>query len=753
MRKKTFALSAIFSVGILAVSCGGGGSSIAPSTTELPQVNETEKIATTPLAKEVEVGNSTAITAPDSVEVISDNYTYTKSDTGVAAPATFPTAETLQYNDTAQTDNVTEFAQQNLKPINKIVRSSNNNIALIIDNVNLNKDLTIAVSNYPSLLGLPNNGLDIFAKGALPLATYSFDIKFENDLGKRIWNLKDYLGSDNSFNIYAVLVGNFSEGNYTAFIYDYNNGTIVNSKTITLKEVKPGVYITENPLFSYPEDNIGPVVIAKQDSNIQEVNGIIEGLPPAAVGIIVLQNDKNEIVGIAKISNQAYQGYYYQEPTKAIVISAYLKQPRIIENYQVGEAINVAEDIDTKTFFNYGNATDFDKLLAKYVATAYKNDIQWNTSNIDEIKDLFYPETIESGKDYLIANDSSSLAQDFFEVVNAFISNPGDQPSNLQSLKGKTYVNNTTDSTANSTEICKIQDIVYTSNYLKISVACQYLSTSELSKTIEKTTRTIALKYENTSKVFNISVNKLEEYTDSYNGTVTYYYTDNSQGSWKLIILNSQRVIDDFKGKWTYETKDNSCLEEETCYKHSDSGGEVEEIYYLGDDVYKYIETGTAKNYAYYSNATSKVDFSLAGNYKVVIPLTVTNSSLENFTVEAEKNSGAITLTSFTSTPKVNDLTILNKVLYVKYNPQNDTVYINGYEVPYNNTSDWDILNKLSEIQQQQTVTSELEQPPTPGLTSENATSENATSENATSENGTSTNNTSNLETPPMPTF
>jgi hypothetical protein len=267
--KKVISIACAISIAGMMIGCGNGNSSNSVAITPTDSV----------VLEKTTVGSDTVALAPTSSDITSDKYAYTTSDLGLVSLVEASKAVELKSdesfieddNETAiknliSTSNTNEPLIVSAKVAKKPI-FSNDGIVTILPKFNpkLPFDTSVAVTNYKSLLAIPNNALDLLEQNLSPIATVSSDIAFYDTNGKRIWNINEKFANKNAnvsfYLIFDPQKSGLSEGTYT--LAYYKNGQF-KTKDINITKKSDGKLIAAL-------DGVYPFVITKKGGVIQKM--------------------------------------------------------------------------------------------------------------------------------------------------------------------------------------------------------------------------------------------------------------------------------------------------------------------------------------------------------------------------------------------------------------------------------------------------------------------------------------------------
>jgi len=365
--------------------------------------------------KEVNVANSKALVLPANAVNSNDRDAFTNSNIGIIEPVSFPTSEKINSSDINNYNGtVTDVIKNNIQGSNvytvtnakvapKIFSSADHKLSAIFNfNPKLPFDASVAVTNYKSLLALPNNGLDILKAGLEPIPEISGDIAYFDVNGNRMLDInKDFNESNTTVDVYLFFKDvNLTNGKYKLYTYDYNGS--YNVKDIEINNSTVQAKVVMNKISSF--------VIAKQNSNIKEINTTVDYLPPyIQLGVIAL-DDNNNVVGIGEYHNNKVNVYTLKQPSKYVYVSYFLKNgKKEVTNL---EDLNLS-DFDTDKYpLDFTKLSDNDKEILNLISSWHDYVFEWS-----ELSNYMYPEKLFS------TNNLSDFSVDLENVIETYIKN------------------------------------------------------------------------------------------------------------------------------------------------------------------------------------------------------------------------------------------------------------------------------------------------------------------------------------------
>ena len=410
--KKVISIACAIGIAGMMIGCGDDSS----SSSAIEQTTDTVVLEKTTVGKD-----NVALT-PVSGEIVSDKYAYTTSDLGLVAlvesstPVYLPKDDNDSYidenNDTALKNLIT--SSDNNEPLivsSKVAKKpirSNDGVVIILPKFNpkLPFDVSVAVTNYKSLLALPNNGLDLLNKDYAPVATVSSDIAFYNTNGKRIWDInKKFVDNDTNVSFYLVFDAEKSglkEGSYKLAVYkngeyEYKDINITKKSNGTLTAAVKGVY---------------PFIIAKKGGVITKDGQITNPFEKTSFKFAVVALDENgSVVGVGKVENNNLSLKALSNPKKYELVSYIFKNNKVETNTT---NIEITADMLNPEYPLYDNMSQDDKKQVSYI----KEEI--NEMNEDvSVSDFLNPQEYYCDEDSPV--NSEELCEDFKATINSLL--------------------------------------------------------------------------------------------------------------------------------------------------------------------------------------------------------------------------------------------------------------------------------------------------------------------------------------------
>jgi len=384
------------------------------SSTQTSAKTPTQTPATTSVkVAEVNIGNDKEVEiSPVSSEVENDDYAYTSNDLGIVTKQKIskPTKLSGKFNNAdnaiATIANVKKTPPYllNAKTIPKPITSEDGDVISLFQFSPKNPfDVSVAVTNYKSLLAIPNS-FQILQNKQIPLTDVSADIGFFDTTG-RIWDInKKYEDKNISVNITILLSNkvvkdkNLTKGLYT--LYSVENGKLF-PQTINLGE-KNGSLNGKVTL-----NKIAPFVLAKNESPQEKNISINSDFTKTnfVLPVFALKNDK--IIGMGKIVDNS--GYIYlteNNPTNYKLVSYILKNNSL--KTAKTDLIITKDDLNSKFPIADLWSPDDSNIVQK-ITTLLNNDVDISADDINDLKNVSF------------GCDNNSLWQDYNKTVDNFI--------------------------------------------------------------------------------------------------------------------------------------------------------------------------------------------------------------------------------------------------------------------------------------------------------------------------------------------
>ncbi len=400
MRKTTLSIACALAIGLSFSGCGSsGGGGVAASKTSSVDV------------KTLKLGKDSVVETPSSSEVVSDDYAYTKSDLGIVSLVKASTPVKVSKDDLSDdkpSDILKQKSSSSYTVASKVIKipitSNDGKVAMLIDfSPKLTFDTTASITNYNSLIALPNNGLDMLKQGLIPISSISSDIAFYGVDGKRIWDINDkFKKAGTTLGIYLVFSSknnDIGEGNYTLAYYDDNG-------SITTKDIN--IAKSSNGTMTVALDKVAPFIIAKKsDGNTSKEINVLSSLDKTDLNLSVVALDKDgNVIGIGKVntsslpqppqtdingtSNSANLVYFTKTPSKYKLVSYLLKKG--YKEFDTNSTPSITkDDIDPQYILADDMSAEDSSTISQI-----KSEVQYYENDIS-IQSFAYPETEACG--------------------------------------------------------------------------------------------------------------------------------------------------------------------------------------------------------------------------------------------------------------------------------------------------------------------------------------------------------------------
>jgi len=566
MKKRVLSLICITALAAALTGCG----SDSVLQTENENVSDSIDVA------KVNLGDNEVVVTPSSSEVVSDNYAFTTSDLGLVTMV--KSSEPVDVNSSSliedtKLDNIIKTSSPYIvssKVIPKPITSADGKVSMILQfDPKLKFDTTVSITNYNSLLALPNNGLDLLKEGLKPLSSVSSDIAFYNSYGERIWDINDkFKNEDTNVRIYLVFDESnpdLKEGNYTLAYYKENGDLI--KKDILIKPKSDGK-------LEVALDGVYPFIIAEKNTIDPKQIFVASDFNKTDFELPVVAFDSNgSVVGIGKATNATSllnppeADYNYTQNTSNYVylindaanykIVSYLLKNGFKE-FDSNSTTITADDLNPE--YPLVDNMNYDDM--ELIQDKMKNKIQ-TEENIFAINDYEYPEDYYCNNNYI----NSEFCNDFKNTLLSIFEN---SPNNT--LKSE-YIseNNTTCNVTSSLD----------ENKSTITVKCTdgMEDVVNISKKIDESNSTyfeisFNLKdvHSNESGNYNLYIsNDNTRYVDAVLDKYTESYTSNS-GDYTYSETNSINIqIERKKGVYYY--RQDGSISESGTYESNEGGG------------------------------------------------------------------------------------------------------------------------------------------------------------------------------------
>jgi len=633
MKKRVLSLICVTALGAVLTGCG--------SSTTNP-VSQTNNKSDSIDVANIKLGDNEVVVTPSSSEVVKDNYAFTTSDLGLVALV--KSSEPVDVNANTLEDNpgnikniisTTSPFIVSSKVIPKPIRSADGKVSMILKfDPKLTFDTSVSITNYNSLLALPNNGLDLLKKGLKPLSSISSDIAFYNSLGERIWDINDKFAKDDTnlsiFLVFDESNPDLKEGNYTLAYYNDNEELV--EKSILIKAKSNGSLVAAL-------DGVYPFIIAEKNSIDPKQIIIASDFNKTDFELPVVAFDTNgSVIGIGKATsaesllnppytdfntsqNEPNLVYLIDNATKYKVVSYLLKNG--FKEFDSNSTAIMADDLNPQypivDNMNYDDM-DFIQYKMKYKLQTAENNFA--------ISDYEYPENYFCDYDnYNYVN--SELCDDFKNTLLSIFEN---NATNV--LKSK-YVseNNTT---------CNVTASV-DENKSSITVAC----TNGVNDVIDISKKTD----DSNSTYFEVSFNLKGAHTSE-------------SGNYKLYIVNNSRYVDGLSDEFT-ESFTSDSYECGSTYSESNSIN-TQILHKKG--VYYYTQNGSISEDSSYTSCETNLTEKNSYSFKYELSKKMKDS------VNEVQNSYVLKVYNISSS---DEITITDKTLII-YKDSSGNWHINN---------------------------------------------------------------------------
>jgi len=514
------------------------------------------------------VGSDTVALAPTSSDITSDKYAYTTSDLGLISlvesskPESLSSQDLIDDNNTTAINNLISAGGTNeplivsAKVAKKPIRS-NDGIVTILPKFNpkLPFDTSVAVTNYKSLLAIPNNALDLLKQNLSPVATVSSDIAFYDTNGKRIWNINDkFAKNDTNVSFYLIFdpqKSGLSEGNYT--LAYYKDGQFI-TKDINITKKSDGT-------LTAALDGVYPFVIAKKGGVLQKTGAITNPFEQTSFKFAVVALDENgSVVGVGKVEDNNLSLYSTAEPKKYQLVSYILKNNKVDIN---STDIEITADMLNPDYPLYDNMSDDDKDTLSQIKYSISSQNMYDIS----LNDFLHPENtycINATQDMITTNE---LCNDFNSLITSLLE--GNVTDTLQeTYTGVNDVN------------CSVVSKSIDNNNTQVKIQC-------------------ANNYKTQIGEFEITTNDGKNYHINYNIISGTYSKEN--GSYDYIkdnhVIYVTNVVDSYSESYVYDEQN---------YYSKYSKKFTTKINYVGSK-YLYSQSGSvSKEYSYQDYETNE---------------------------------------------------------------------------------------------------------------------------------------------------
>ncbi|WOE69428.1 hypothetical protein RZR97_09965 [Hydrogenimonas thermophila] len=615
MKKKVFSLVCATALGVAFVGCGS-------STTTTETVNQSDSID----VATVTLGNDEVIVTPTSSDVVKDNYAFTTSDLGLVTLVKSSEPVDISENELVEDDQLSSIIDTtspfivSSKVIPKPISSADGKVSMIIKfDPKLTFDTSVSITNYNSLLALPENGMDLLKNGLKPISSISSDIAFYNSNGERIWDINDkFKNEDTNLSIYLVFDESnpdLKEGNYTLAYYK-ENGELI-EKEILIKPKSDGT-------LEVALDGVYPFIIAEKNSLDPKQIIVSSELTKTNFELpVVAFDENNSVVGIGKATSaasllnppetdlnnaQQEQNFVYlvAEPAKYKLVSYLLKDG--YKEFDTNNTTITADDLDPQyPLVDNMNNDDLELIQYKIKSKLQTAEYEFAISNFE------YPENYFCNGSYV----SNELCEDFKNtLVSIFENNPSNQ------LKNE-YVDDYNTTTCNVTSSVD-------ENKSVISVVCSngVNDSFDLNKKIDDLNSTF----------FELSYNLKGEHTNESGSYNLYITGDNS----RYIDGLSDEFTENYSSDYEYETySESNSLNTKVEYKKG---------------VYYYAQSGSVNVKSSYTSYDTNQTEDNSYSFKYDLSKKMYDSANE------VENSYALKVTDISS---ADEITITNKTLVI----------------------------------------------------------------------------------------
>ena len=560
--KKIISIVCAVSIAGLMVGCGNDdNSSTSTSTSSINSFTDTVGIS------ETTIGNKKVVlTTSTNSEVVDDKYAYTTSDLGLISlvKASDPVKITDTLDDNKTNDVINKLdTKEPLVVSAKIAKkpiSSQDKIVTILPKFTpkLPFDASVAVTNYKSLLALPNNGFNLLNNDYKPIAMVSSDIAFYDTNGKRIWDInKKFEDKNTTVSFYLIFdseKSGLSEGNYT--LATYKNGKYEYKDINITKKSDGSLTVALNGVY--------PFVIAKKGDVVTKNGEISNPYDNTSFKFAVVALDENKnVIGIGKVEENNLSLKAVSEPTKYQLVSYILKNNKVETN---STNIKITKDMLNSNYPLVDNMSSDDKNKISYYI---KDNVEKNVEDIS-VDDFLNPQEYYCDEDSPVKSDE--LCNDFNITTSSLLNGK----ENNQLKEEYQAENNTTCKVAQSGDI----------NNTTIKVSC--------SNENEKVENIFNVKTTD-AKVFNFNFSL----TDNKEGAVT-----NEKTTLAYVKDNNKTYVTNVNDTFSYN-KNTSEKNENENYSSQYSKNYTTKINYINSK-YVYNQTGSDSNTStstYYENS------------------------------------------------------------------------------------------------------------------------------------------------------
>ena len=582
--KKVISIACAVGIAGMLIGCGGddNGGVVTTSPTDTVVMDKTT------------VGSDTVALSPTSSDVTSDTYAYTTSDLGLVAlvqnstPVDVSADETLDDNETDAVLNsidTTEPLIVSAKIAKKPIRSEDKIVTILPKfDPKLPFDTSVAVTNYKSLLALPNNGLDLLNQNLAPVPIVSSDIAFFDTNGKRIWDINQKLASAES-NVSFYLIfdpekSGLNEGTYKLAVYKNGQYEI---KDINVTKKSDGT-------LSIALEGAYPFVIAKEGGVITKDGVISNPYENTAFKLAVVALDENgSVVGVGKVENNALSLKAINEPAKYQLVSYILKNNKVETN---STEIEITADMLNPAYPLVDNMSDNDINAISQIKNQITNNVNDVTVNdFLNVQDAFC-ETNYPSYPTNLCDDFKNTVNSIFDV-NATDSLDGNYSSDDEYSYSCNIVNKTVDN-----------------NNTTITISCASSYETEVSTINIKTTDGIT---------YSVSYNVKNTYSEGSGG-----YTEN--GSFEYVKNGMNKYVNNVKDVLVSSSSSN-----EQGYVSNYSNQYTTTINYINDK-YVYTQSGSLNDEYSYQESGEPVNEKKSFSYELSATYDAIDTNSEDYT-------------------------------------------------------------------------------------------------------------------------
>lgn len=592
MKKELFSMLCISSLSAFLIGCGGGnGGSSSNSSLQNSKVSSIN-------AKQVELGKNNVAITPSSSDIVSDNYAYTTSNLGLVAlvepsqPVEIKSDE-LKDEEPENIINSTSPYIVSSKVIPKPITSADGKVSMIIKfDPKLKFDTSVSITNYKSLLALPNNGLDLLKQGLKPISRVSSDIAFYDSLGHRIWNINDkFAKDDTNLSIYLVFDSSNSdlkEGNYTLAYYN-EDGKLI-EKNVPIKKKSTGT-------LAVALNGAYPFIIADKNNMTPKQIIVSSSFDKTDFSLPVVAFDANSsVVGIGKTTdalellNPPTQGdtnttqkeqnlvYLINKPVKYKVVSYLLKNG--FKEFDSNSTEITSDDLDPQYPLVDSMNDDDIEFISKVKYTIESNEYGFN------IYSYLFPEN-----NYYISKINDEFHNDFKNTLTSIFEN---NATNM--LKDKYIIENNVS--------CNVTSNIDT-NKSSIAISCE-------------DGRSDSLEITNGLDDFNNTY-----YSMKFNSKNSY---SKESGSYRLYVSDNSRYIDNFSDIYS-ENYTSKSSEEESSYSEN---GSVNTYVTYKKGIYYYKQSGSLAESGSYKSYETNETKKYANSYKYELSKKIYNDGTQS---------------------------------------------------------------------------------------------------------------------------